>query len=69
MRSIVKKLRILECVGLRLEALSSGRGLPDNVSKRIKDEYQAVLWACNELRNYNFFEVITIIGNLNSVDS
>jgi hypothetical protein len=63
MNPIMKQLRAVEGVSERLDALSTCRGVPDNVSQRLQEESKSLRWAFDELRKLHYEEVTAVIGD------
>lgn len=62
MDKIVQRLKLLEQIAKRIEALTSVRGTPADITTRLKSEFEAIQWAHDELLQSNFHRVLCVIG-------
>jgi hypothetical protein len=63
----IRQLATIENVRDRLQALASGRGVPENVVKQLKEESASLEWAFNQLRLVHLKETWMVVGDPNYV--
>lgn len=59
---IIKRLRHLEEVGKRLQAMSDARGIPAPQKAQLTAEAEAIHWAFRDLRQRHFHALVCIAG-------